>query len=403
RLRLLTAVAAVAMVVLSALRYHALGLYIGKLLVSGAAVGGLVLVVRGILREMLDIFLTHSTGRVAQWRRTLFAGDTELKVFGYVSASLIDLTLMAAAMAAMLPLSGIKWNEVEAWGVLFLRGFSIGSVTIAPLDILAALMVVIAVLAMTRLVQRRIDERVLERLNFDRGVRHSIRTGIGYVGVLLALITGIGALGLNLSSLAMIASALSVGIGFGLQAVVSNFVAGLILLVERPVKVGDWVVIGDKEGVVKRISVRSTEIQTFQRASVIIPNAELISGAVVNWTHKDKVGRIDIPVGVSYDADVELVRQLLLEAAVNDPRVAKSPAPMVAFHQFGDNALNFELRCFVHDVDVYMAVATDLRFAILKAFRTHKVEIPYMQQVIHIPQLDRMTVKAEAREEEPAL
>ena len=169
-----------------------------------------------------------------------------------------------------------------------------------------------------------------------------------------AIVGGVGTLGLSLSNLALIAGALSVGIGFGLQAIVSNFVAGLILLVERPIKVGDWIVIGEFEGVVKRISVRATEVQTFQYASVIIPNSELISKAVKNWTYKDKFGRIDIAVGVGYGSDPEQVR----------------------LRAFATGYLALELRCFVSEVNSYISIATDLRLAILKAFREAGIEMP---------------------------
>lgn len=373
---------------LALLRYHNLSLYIATQALALLVVGGCGLVARRLAEQGVRTLLySRRSARLIRLRRVILPTERDQQIFDYAAHALVDIGLLLLGLALLLPVSGIEWSELRAWSVTFLHGFSIGSVTIAPLDILTALLLVSAVLVLTRLVQRRLDETVLQRLQVDRGVRHSIRTGVGYMGVLLALMTGIGALGLNLSSLAMIASALSVGIGFGLQTVVSNFVAGLILLVERPVKVGDWIVIGGKEGLVKRISVRSTEIQTFQRSSVIIPNQELISGAVVNWTHKDKFGRIDIPVGVAYDVDPDQVRAVLLAVATADARVVRTPAPRVLLRDFAASALNFELRCFVDDVDALVDVSSDLRFAILKAFRQHGIDIPFNQQVLHIPQL----------------
>ena len=198
---------------------------------------------------------------------------------------------------------------------------------------------------------------------------------------MLAIVTGFGTLGLSLSNLALIAGALSVGIGFGLQAIVSNFVAGLILLVERPIKVGDWIVIGEFEGVVKRISVRATEIQTFQFASVIIPNSELISKAVKNWTYKDKVGRIDIAVGVPYDCDLDRVRDILAACARSAPHVCANPPPRVEVRAFAPGQIALEVRCFVSEVNTYTIAATDLRLAILKTLREAGIELPAAKAV----------------------
>ncbi|CAK0740286.1 potassium-dependent mechanosensitive channel [Azospirillaceae bacterium] len=387
RVRLLAILAATAIVALSWLHYHNLGVYLAEMALAVIGVGGFLFLLRGVGYELVELFLSHSTGRLGRLRHTLFPTEQDLRVFQYFIAIVIDTTLLVVGFGLLLPLSGIAWSEVRAWGAIFLRGVTIGEVRISPADIFTAMLFVVGIMAVTRLIQRKFDERILERLQIDRGVRHSIRTGIGYFGALIAILTGIATIGLNLSNLALIAGALSVGIGFGLQAVVSNFVAGLILLVERPIKVGDWVVIGDKEGVVRRISVRATELQTFQYASVIIPNSELISRAVVNWTHKDRFGRIDIPVGVAYDSDLDLVQRLLMGCALADSRVLQTPAPKVVFRNFGASSLDLELRCFLSDIEVYMAVSTDLRFAIIAAFRAHGVEMPFAQTVIHSPQL----------------
>ena len=151
----------------------------------------------------------------------------------------------------------------------------------------------------------------MARGRVDPGVRNSIRTVVGYAGLALAALMGVSAAGIDLSNLALIAGGLSLGIGFGLQNVVSNFVSGLILLAERPFKAGDWIVAGDVSGTVKKISVRATEIETFQRQTMILPNSMLINTAVGNWTHKNKLGRMDIKVNVAYDADVKRAHAIL--------------------------------------------------------------------------------------------
>ena len=376
RLRFVTGLLAVAVAALALLRFHNLGLYIAEMMLASAIVAGLLLLLRGILHELVTLLAHHPAEGLSRIRRTLLPNDRDIAIFLWFSAALIDLALMVLGLALLLPISGIAWSELVAWATLIMRGVKIGEVTLSPADIASALLLVIGVMAATRFIQRTLDDKVLEHLPIDRGVRHSIRTGIGYIGALLAIVGGFGSLGLSLSNLALIAGALSVGIGFGLQAIVSNFVAGLILLVERPIKVGDWIVIGEFEGVVNRISVRATEIQTFQFASVIIPNSELISKAVKNWTYKDKVGRIDIPVGVAYDCDIEQVRKMLVDCARSQPRVSAAPPPRVELRDFSHGYLALELRCFVSEVNSYHSIATELRLAILKAFREAGIDMP---------------------------
>ena len=183
----------------------------------------------------------------------------------------------------------------------------------------------------------------MARGRVDTGVRNSIRTVVGYAGLALAGLIAISSAGIDLSSFALVAGGLSLGIGFGLQNVVSNFVSGLILLAERPFKAGDWIVAGDVSGTVKKISVRATEIETFQRQSVILPNSQLINSAVGNWTHRNKLGRVDIKVGVAYGMDVKRAHAVLLEIAKSHPLVLKNPEPFVLFSNFGPAALEFEI------------------------------------------------------------
>src|SRR5262249_50788589 len=173
-------------------------------------------------------------------------------------------------------------------------------------------------------------------------------------------------------------------IGFGLQSVVSNFVSGLILLAERPIRVGDSIVVKGEEGWVRRIRVRATEIETFERASVIIPNSELISGVVKNWTHANTTGRIIVKVGAAYDCDPDQVRDTLLTCARDHPQVMQTPAPRVLLMAFGASALEFELRCVVTNVDNALVVRSDLHFAILRRFRAAGLAMPYPQQEVRL-------------------
>jgi small-conductance mechanosensitive channel len=229
---------------------------------------------------------------------------------------------------------------------------------------------------LTRWFQGWLDGSVMARGKVDTGVRNSIRTVIGYAGLALAALFAVSAAGIDLSSLALIAGGLSLGIGFGLQNVVGNFVSGLILLAERPFKAGDWIVAGAVTGTVKKISVRATEIETFQRQTVILPNSDLINSAVGNWTHRNKTGRIDIKVGIAYGADAKRAFAILTEIARGHPMALKNPEPFVVFSNFGPAALEFEIRLFLADILNQNSVQNDIRFAILDAFAAEGIEIP---------------------------
>ncbi|MBZ0217855.1 MAG: mechanosensitive ion channel, partial [Fimbriimonadaceae bacterium] len=247
-----------------------------------------------------------------------------------------------------------------------------------------AISVFIIGLILTRIFQRWFTANVLTRTRLDTGVKHSIGAGIGYLGFLIAVILALDYTGIDLSNLALIAGALSVGIGFGLQNVVSNFVSGIILLIERPIRVGDWIVVGDKEGYVKKISVRATELETFDRQSIVIPNAELINTSVGNWMLKDRTGRLIIEIGVSYNSNEEEVRDILYRLIAEDERIATEPKPFVRFKDFGDNALIFEVRVFLKDISDIIRIGSDMRFRIRKAFREAGIAIPFPQRDIHL-------------------
>ncbi len=255
----------------------------------------------------------------------------------------------------------------------------LGGISISLLGIFTGILLFAGGYLVTRWIQRWLDSNVMARSHVDLGVRNSVKTGIGYLGVAVAAIIGVSAAGIDLSNLALVASALSVGIGFGLQNIVSNFVSGLILLVERPFKVGDHVVSGAAEGIVTRISVRATEIETFRKQSIIVPNSELINAAVGNWTHRNKVGRSEIPVSVSYDADPQKVMDILLELVREAPFVLRNPEPHVEFLRFGTYSLDFELRFMLADMGEGLKVRNDLRIDILRRFKEEGIEIPLPQ------------------------
>jgi small-conductance mechanosensitive channel len=241
-----------------------------------------------------------------------------------------------------------------------------------------------AVVVLGRVFQRWLEQRFLPTTGIDPGLKDSISTTVSYVGFILAAILALSYAGINLANVALVAGALSVGIGFGLQSIVNNFVSGLILLAERPIRAGDWIQVGADEGTVKRISVRATEIETFDRASVMIPNSSLISGVVKNWYLRDNSGRTALLVGASYDSDPEKVRDILLDCAMKHDMVLKVPQPFVNFENFGDSALIFQVFVYLASVSNGGTVRSDLRYAIIRRFREEGIEMPYPRRDISI-------------------
>ncbi|MCA1440601.1 mechanosensitive ion channel family protein [Ensifer sp. IC4062] len=291
------------------------------------------------------------------------------------------LGIYALVLLFFIPLILLQWGfqiaDIESWTYRVLTEIRIGTITISLVGLFAGVLFFALGFVATRWVQRWIDGNVMARSRVDAGVRNSIRTGIGYVGVGLAGLIGLSAAGIDLSSLALVAGALSLGVGFGLQNIVSNFVSGLILLVERPFKVGDWIVSGTTEGFVRRISVRATEIETFQHQSIMMPNSLLINASVGNWTHRNKLGRSEITVTVTYASDPRRVIELLQEIAAAHPMVLKNPAPSVGFTAFGDERMTFELRIYVADVLTAGNVRNDIRVTIYERFRDEGIGAPF--------------------------
>jgi small-conductance mechanosensitive channel len=396
-LRLVAGVALVASPILALAGYHNLANHIVSRVVITGLFGGAFILVRTLLRELIALLAAPRNPISIRLRAALAIGEQGGKYLAFWLGVALDLVLILLAAALALRLWGVPDEAIGLWVGGALHGFELGNLHFSLGDIALAILVFVAFWTATRLIQRVLREKLLPQTRLDPGVRHSLSAVVGYIGFVIAFGLAITTLGLSFSNIAIIAGALSVGIGFGLQNIVNNFVSGLILLIERPVKVGDWVVVGPHQGFVTRISVRATEIQTFERASVIVPNSELISGAVVNWTHRDKYGRVDIKIGVAYGSDTEKVRELLLAAAKQHKMVVTWPVAHVLFRDFGDSALNFELRCYVSDVEKHLFVASDLRFAVDAAFRAAKVEIPFPQRDINIRNIDALAEALAAR------
>ncbi|MEM8798813.1 MAG: DUF3772 domain-containing protein [Pseudomonadota bacterium] len=344
-------------------------------------------VVRTVFHAVLGwVFARSRTANVVESTDT----ETGPNLILFWSRATIDFCLLLAVIPLVLLVLGVNWPDIRDYAYQLFLGVTIGGFTLSLSSLLVGLLTFVVVLFLTRGLQHAARDRLLPNTKLDIGAQHSLVKLMGYGGVILAIIAGISGMGFDLSNFAIIAGALSVGIGFGLQSIVNNFVSGLILLFERPIRIGDWVVTTSGEGLVKGISVRSTEIETFDRSSIILPNSELISSPVTNWTLNDRHGRIIIPVGVSYESDVDLVKEILMEVAEKHPLTLRRPAPLVLFQDFGASSLDFEVRVHLRDITSGLVARSDLRFEMLRALRDADVEIPFPQRDLNIRDMDRL-------------
>ncbi len=368
--------AALAIIVACALGYVALGRFAAQQLVMTGVVGLVLFLLHTAIRSLTQ--QAESATALGGILESRFGIDAPRR---HQLARLGEAALTVALGLLALPVLLLQWGfsgaEIKDWVQAAIFGFEIGHFRISLARILLGIVLFTVLLFLTRVVQRWLRETVLAPPRMEQGLANSIDTMVGYAGTIVAALVAISYAGIDITNLAILAGALSVGIGFGLQSIVNNFVSGLILLFERPVKVGDWIVVKDNEGYVRRISVRSTEIETFDRASVIVPNSELITGVVKNWTHRNSLGRVVVKVRTTYKVDPEAVRQTLLRVAEHSPHILQHPEPSAVLDNLGDQALEFSLRAHVADITKAADVQTELREQILDAFRAAGIPIPF--------------------------
>jgi len=295
-----------------------------------------------------------------------------------------------------LPVILITWGVFDSLpsaikGLLTL-GFSVGSQRISIGLVIISAGILYGSFLASWMVQKVLIDEVLARRRVETGVRVSIARLVHYVFIFIGFLLALLALGFEFTKLTIILSALGIGIGFGLQSIVNNLVSGLILLFERPVRVGDFIELSGIWAEIKKIGLRATTVQTFDEADVIIPNSDLVSSQVVNWTLSNRRVRLIIPVGVAYGSDVSLVMETLMASARENSMIAKAPSPQVLFLNFGESSLDFELRVWVLDADNRLVVSSELHQEIDRRFREAKIEISFPQRDLHLRSLDESVV-----------
>ena len=296
-------------------------------------------------------------------------------------------SIVIAVFMVLIGYTGLPENIIILIEQTFIEGFTFGSVTLNPRNLLFAMFILSTLLIFSWAIRQKIENN-FKKKDTDASDRQNAKGSLfWYSAVSFSSLVALSISGFNLGNIAIIAGAFSVGIGFGLQNIVSNFISGIILLIERPVKPNDWVEIGGTQGFVEKINIRSTHIKTFDNSDVLIPNSEFISNHVTNFMFEDSVGRVKIKIGVAYGSDTKLVAKLLKQILATNKNVVIGDENFpysVLFMEFGDSSLNFQLRFFIREISQILNVTSEINFAIDDVFREHQIEIPFPQRVIHL-------------------
>lgn len=351
---------------------------INRFIVSAIAIGIFYIIdklLRGIFHRLLLFRFWVRTFRIN--RRTLV--KTEFW-FGL----LLTPVIWIFAILALLAVWGVSVDLLLARVKSFLVGFNIGGIHISITSILLGLICFFIMLSLFKMLKNSFNSGNLSKIEMSDGLRNSVVSSISFLGFIVSGLLAIAVMGGSLSSIAIIAGALSFGVGLGLQNMVSNLAAGMTILWERPIKIGDWVVINGQEGIVRQINMRSTELEAGDKSTIIIPNSDILSKSLVNYTYNGRSGRVAVKVGVGYESDIAQVRKALLEIAASNKNVLPNPAPAVSINNLGDSSLEFQLVCFTANVFNRGAIGDDLREKIITRFRELNINIPFPQRTVYL-------------------
>ena len=404
--RLLLSVLVLSAIPFALLGYATLAAHLHNAIFSTALMIAIVVLAHRLMADLLEEAAAPDTppGRWVRHRLGL-APDSTLR--GQHLLMLVFDLFLVLLLAVGIPAAwSVDTDAIVDGAGQLMRGVKVGGVTISLGNVGMAIVAFVVCMAIARLVRTVVRDRVLPTVDAPLPLRQSIDAGLNYVGVLLALVIGIGVLGVDFTNLAIVLGALSVGIGLGLQNIANNVISGVILLVERPIKAGDWVSVAGHEGFIRRINIRATEMETFQRTHVIMPNSMFLQNPVVNRTYADTSSRVEIKLTVGLATDVAMMEAVLREAALGHPRVLRVPAPIVRFERITPTGLDFELFVFVSRLEDRLVVTNDLNQAILTkmiesgildpnpvpTFKLHSIET----------HLDAKPVDGQAAEAKPA-
>jgi potassium efflux system protein len=311
------------------------------------------------------------------WVRRVFGLAPQQSLYGqHIALLLFDCVLVVLLAFAIPAVWNVDIDAIQRAFAQLLYGVRVGGVTISLANVGSAILAFTVCLLLARLVRKIVRDRVMPTIEAPMPIRQTVDAGLNYAGVIIAVLIGVASLGIDFTNLAIVLGALSVGIGLGLQNIANNVISGVVLLLERPIKAGDWVSVSGHEGFVRRINIRATEIETFQRTHVIVPNSVFLQNPVVNRTYADTSSRIEIQLTVGFGTDVAKLEAILREAALNQPRVLRVPAPIVRFARVGAAGLEFELMVFVAQLEDRLIVTNDLNRAILARLIEEKMLDP---------------------------
>ena len=395
--RLLLSAAVLASIVFALLGYATLASHIHSALATTCLLVALALILHRLSGDLLDTAAAPDTP-TGRWvrRRLGLASETALHGQNLVLL-LIDIVLVGLLGIGIPAAWSIDVDAILGGFGQLMHGVRIGGVNISLENIGTAIAAFGVIMVLARVMRSIVRDRVMPTVDAPLPLRQSIDAGLNYAGVIIAILVGIGALGIDFTNLAIVLGALSVGIGLGLQNIANNVISGVILLVERPIKAGDWVSVNGHEGFVRRINIRATEIETFQRTHVIVPNSLFLQNPVVNRTYSDTSSRIDIPITVGLGTDVARMETILREAALDHPRVLRVPKPIVRFVRLTPSGLDFELFVFVPQLEDRLVVTNDLNRAILARLIEEKILDPRPAAEFRLRNLDQLVEIIEGR------